>query len=248
MWCCEDDLMASSLLASLDAEARLATLHLPRPQALARALEEEIELRGDAHGTLIGTKAQLRERFGVASTTVNEAIRVLENRGIVRVKPGPGGGVFVAERSGWVALSQLVLDFKRSATSITEVLAVRDALETLIATDAALHHRKSDLRDLRVLIEDMAAHVDEPAGYLRANWAFHRRAADLCTNCFARSLYDALLDLAEANLAGVEGRGEFDGTANLATHRELLEAIGSRDLDRVATAVRLHNGASRPAS
>jgi DNA-binding FadR family transcriptional regulator len=156
--------------------------------------------------------------------------------------------VFVEARSGWVALSQLVLDFKHSATSITEVLAVRDALETLIASDAALHHRKRDLRELRLLLDDMAANVHEPTGYLRANWAFHRRAAGLCANQFARSLYEGLLDLAEAELAGVEGRGDFDGTENVAVHHELLEAIASRDLDRVAEAVRRHNASARPAS
>jgi hypothetical protein len=34
-----------------DGEARLASLHLRRPQALARAIEEEIAQRGDAAGT-----------------------------------------------------------------------------------------------------------------------------------------------------------------------------------------------------
>lgn len=234
--------------APIDSEALLATLHLRRPQALARAIEEEIAQGDVAAGTRLGTKAELRERYGVASTTVNEAIRVLENRGIVRAKPGPGGGVFVAERSSWVALSQLVLDFKHSVTSITEVLAVRDALEELIDTDAALHHRKGDLKALRKHLAAMAEHVHDPQRYLQANWAFHRHAAGLCTNDFARSLYEGLLDLAEADLAGVGGRGEVDLSANLATHRELLESIASRDAGRVAEAVRRHNGDSRPAS
>lgn len=238
--------MAASQNTSLDAGSRLASLHLRRPQALAQVIEEDIVRRGDAPGTRLGTKAELRERFGVASTTVNEAIRVLEHRGVVRAKPGPGGGVFVAERSGWVALSQLVLDFRHSAASIAEVLAVRDALEILIASEAAEHHRKRDVRDLERLIDRMALHVHDPPAYLRSNWAFHRRAATLCSNEFARSLYLGLLDLAEADLTSVAGRGEFDLTANLQTHRELVEAIASREPDRVATAVRRHNGAARP--
>jgi DNA-binding FadR family transcriptional regulator len=223
----------------------LQSRHLRRPEALAQAIEEEIVRRDLGAGTRLGTRAELREHFGVASTTVNEAIRILENRGIVLPKPGPGGGVFVAERSGWLALSQLVLDFKHSATAVAEVFAVRDALETLIDTDAAEHYRAADLRELRRLLERMGRHVNDPAAYLQANWAFHRRLAGLCVNTFARSLYEGLLDFAESELEDVHGRGDFDGTANLAVHEALLQAIASRDVERVAAAVREHNAASR---
>lgn len=229
----------------VEAAARFDALQLRRPHALAQAIEEDIAARHHAPGTRLGTKAELRERFGVASTTANEAIRVLENRGVVRSKPGPGGGVFVAERSQWLALSQLVLNFVHSASAVAEVLAVRDALETLIASEAAEHHRRGDLRELDALVDEMAGHAEDPSAYLRSNWAFHRRAARLCANAFARSLYEGLLDLAERDLANVTARGDFDGSANVAVHRELVEAIGSRDPERVAEAVRRHNAASR---
>lgn len=224
---------------------RLASLQVRRPEALARILEADLVERGLESGARLGTKADLRERYGVATTTVNEAIRVLEHRGVVHSKPGPGGGVFVSERSGWLALSQLVLGFKHSRTAAAEVLAVRDALEPLIASDAARHHRKRDLVDLRRLLKAMGSQVDDPAGYLRTNWAFHRRIADMCENDFARGLYDGLLDFAESQLADVEAIGVFDGSTNLAVHQALLDAIASRDGDSVLTAVAEHNKAAR---
>lgn len=226
-------------------DARLAELHRRRPQALAQLLEEEITTAQLDAGTRLGTKRQLQVRYGVASTTVNEAIRVLENRGLVQSKPGPGGGVFVAKRSGWLALSGLVLDFRTALLPVSQVLEVRDAIEGLIATDAALHHRKTDITDLRRLLKVMRRSIDDPAAYLRANWNFHRREAQLCANAFARGLYGALLDFAESELGSVERAEEFDGAANLATHERLLDAIASRDLDRVAVAVERHNAESR---
>jgi GntR family transcriptional repressor for pyruvate dehydrogenase complex len=226
-------------------DPRLEELHRRRPQALAQLLEQDIADGTLAPGFRIGTKRDLQARYAVATTTVNEAVRVLENRGLVQVKPGPGGGVFVAQRSGWLVLSGLILGFQNSLTSVSEVLQVRDALEGLIATDAALHHRKSDLAELRRLLQVMEAQLPDPASYLRANWAFHRRTAELCVNEFARTLYEALLDFAEAELGKVQKDEHFDGRANLETHRELLDAIASRDPDRTLSAVARHNAESR---
>lgn len=229
----------------LESDRRLAELHRRRPQALAQLIEEEVTAGELDPGTRLGTKRDLKERFGVATTTVNEAVRLLETRGVVQSKPGPGGGVFVARRSGWLALSGLMLNFHGSVTAAAQVLEVRDALEGLIDADAAAHHRRRDITELRRLVATMGRHLDDPPAYLRANWALHRRAAELCANDFARRLYEGLLDFAEAELDTVTGAEGFDARANLATHEELVDAIASRDPDRVAAAVQRHNAASR---
>ena len=228
-----------------DVDSRLAELQRRRPQALAQLIEESITTTGLQPGTRLGTKRELQVQYGVGTTTVNEAIRVLENRGLVQAKPGPGGGLFVAKRSGWLALSGLVLDFKNALLPVSQVLEVRDAIEGLVAADAALHHRKKDIADLRRLLKAMAAQLDDPPAYLRANWHFHRRAAQLCANEFARGLYEGLLDFAEAELGNVQPSDAFNGPANLATHQEYLDAISSREPGRVADAVERHNAESR---
>ena len=82
------------------------------------------------------------------------------------------------------------------------------------------------------------------AGYLRTNWALHRRISALCTNDFARSLYDGLLGFAESEVEDVAGRGAFDGAANLEVHRAYVEAIGSGDPELAAEAALRHNAAA----
>ena len=59
----------SSLLAS----------RVPRAEAVARDLEAQILGGGLAPGERLGTKDDLRQRFGVAVATVNEAVRLLES-------------------------------------------------------------------------------------------------------------------------------------------------------------------------
>src|SRR5271170_6825514 len=70
----------------------------PRVSRAARVAEElEREILADAYrpGERLGTKEDLRERFGVAVATVTEALRLLETRGLTQARPGPGGGIFV---------------------------------------------------------------------------------------------------------------------------------------------------------
>ena len=223
---------------------RLEELSIPLPRALAQTIEARIVHEGLPAGTRLGTKNELREEFGVASTTVNEALRLLETRGLVRTKRGPGGGIFVSDPSGWLALSELVLGLKHSGTAVKDGFAVRQALEPLIAADAARNHRARDLRELRDLLATLAGQVEDPAGYLRTNWALHRRISALCTNDFARSLYDGLLGFAESEVEDVAGRGAFDGAANLEVHRAYVEAIGSGDPELAAEAALRHNAAA----
>ena len=67
-----------------------------RAAASRRSSRRRIARDGRRPGDRIATKDELRERFGVAVATINEAVRLLETRGVIEARPGPGGGIFVA--------------------------------------------------------------------------------------------------------------------------------------------------------
>jgi len=217
----------------VNADAPLLALRVSRAELLARRLEGEI-LDGLEPGARLGTKEELRRRHGVAVATVTEALRLLEQRGLVEARPGRGGGIFVARPATRVALTHLQLGFRTGSASYEECLEVREALEPLVCRDAARYHRAGDMRELRALVRRMSGHADDPAGYFKLNWALHRRIASLCRNAPLRSIYLTLLDYLEASLDRAE-YGPFDGEASVAVHRELVEAIDEgpgRRLDR----------------
>src|SRR5690348_10196499 len=174
-----------------------------RAELVARELEREIADEREA-GERLGTKEDLRKRFGVAVATVNEAVRLLETRGMIEARPGPGGGVFVARPAARVALSHLVLGFKSGSTSYEECLEVRDALEPLIDSHAARYHRVGDIRDLNRIVKAMDAAKDDPPAFFKCNWALHRRIAELCRNSPLRSMYLALIDFLEYSVDHAE--------------------------------------------
>lgn len=232
----------SSLLAS----------RVPRAEAMARDLEQEILGGGLAPGNRLGTKDDLRQRFGVAVATVNEAVRLLEMRGLIEARPGPGGGVFVANSSVRVALKRSDLQAAWGAARFADCLAVRNGLEGLVCRDAATHATREDVAALRELVAAMERRLDDPDGYFELNWALHRRIAKGCRNAPLHSIYLTLLDFLEDGLRPADLR-EFDPARDVAIHRELVAAIAAGpgpDLDaavaaHVAIPVELRNAQSR---
>src|SRR5215204_1077351 len=189
-------------LAMTTEGASLLASRVSRAEAIARELEREIAGGTYAQGDRLGTKGDLRERFGVAVATVNEAVRLLEMRGLIEARPGPGGGVFVAGAAR-LAQQRGVLGFASGRASFADCLAVRNALEPLVCREAARHHRDEDIRELRKILKAMERHSDDSAAYLELDWALHRRIAKMCRNAPLHSIYLTLIDvLQDASAAG----------------------------------------------
>src|SRR3954470_932596 len=202
----------------LESRRRFAP-RVTRAEAVAREVETEIVGAGLPPGRRLGTKEDLRRRFGVAVATLNEAVRLLEMRGLISLRPGPGGGLFVAEQHA-------ALGFAPGRGSFSDCQAVRNALEPLVCRDAARHHRDEDIRALRTILEAMERHADDPAAYLDLDWALHRRIATMCRNAPLHSIYLTLIDvLQDASAAG--DPPQLHGEADPAVHRELVDAIAA---------------------
>ncbi|HEY6786577.1 MAG TPA: FCD domain-containing protein, partial [Trebonia sp.] len=158
-------------------------------ETAANLLMAEAEAAGP--GDRLGSRNELRRRCGVSVGTFNEAMRIAQSRGIVSVRPGPGGGVFAAAQSAMVRLGNSVLALDASETSVAEAVRIRDALDPLLIEDALQHSSRADITGMRESLADMAAAVDrtDPTAFVRANWQLHARIAAVSPHPVLRSLY-----------------------------------------------------------
>jgi DNA-binding FadR family transcriptional regulator len=214
-------------------------VRISRAEELSRRLEQEIVDNGLLAGERLGTKEEIRGRFGYAVATVNEALRLLETRGLIEARPGPGGGMFVASPSSRVRLNHLVLGFKVDDAPFTDCLAVRNALEPLVCREAAAHCKAADAKALRSIVAKMRKAAD-PKTFLRLNWDLHRRMARMAVNAPLKTLYLTLLDFVDDGLENVTGDEFFDAAENLAVHEELVEAVIKGDPKRLEKAIERH--------
>jgi DNA-binding FadR family transcriptional regulator len=213
---------------------------ISRAEELSRRLEQEIVDNGLQAGKRLGTKEEIRGRFGYAVATVNEALRLLETRGLIEARPGPGGGMFVASPSSRVRLNQLVLGFKVDEAPFSDCLAVRNALEPLVCREASAHCKAADAKALRGIVAKMRKGTDRAEDFLRLNWDLHRRMAKMGGNAPLKTLYLTLLDFVEVGFDEVGGDEFFDAEENLRVHEELIEALIEGKPRRLAKAIEQH--------
>ena len=214
-----------------------------RSEVLLRQLEEEIVVGKIPAGTRLGTKADLRTRFQVAPATINEAVRMLEMRGLIDARPGPGGGLFVRASGPHIRLQHVTLKVKNAtAAAVRHALVVRSALEEQICWDAGEFHNKRHLRKFDQALAALQT-VEDPPLYMKAVWRLHREIAAITPNQILREIYLGLLDVAEENLLDARPDEEVRTRRNK-DHRMLVDAIASRDRRRISRAVARHNAQS----
>ncbi|MFB6775096.1 FCD domain-containing protein [Streptomyces sp. NPDC056337] len=227
-----------------------------RPPGLAKSLASDIEQmidnRGLRPGERIATMEELREQTGYGRATIGETVRLLTERGSAEVRPGRGGGLFVAQVSPVIRLRQTLLRVPQGATTVADAIAVRDSLEELIALEAARGRTDRDAEDLQACLDALRDARNDLERFLQANWALHERIAAITRNHLARAMYVGTMQcIAELT---VRADREADSTPNdyldqrLAVHEELVAAITLGDEDRTRAAVEAHRGGAESGS
>ncbi|NJA55857.1 FadR/GntR family transcriptional regulator [Streptomyces sp. NEAU-H3] len=204
-------------------------------------------------GSRLGTKEELRTLCEVSVGTLNEALRLLQARGQVTVKPGPGGGLFSARQSPMVRLGNSVLALDERENDVATAVRIRDALEPLLVEDALWHASPADLAALHRHLEAMehAVMAEDPVAFVHANWRLHAAIAAISPNALLSSLYTHLLDLIESHTLSVlpddsgQPLHEFVND-RYALHAAIVDALERRDREEALRLVHAHNTSADP--
>lgn len=226
--------MTTEIRADVTVEAETTEIPwMSRGESLARRLASAILSEELQEGERIGTKAELRTRFKVAAGTLNEAVRILQTQQLIEIKSGPPptGGVFVASGRPSVRMRNAVMILRRDEVTMEQALAVRHALDPLVAEEASRHHQAKDAAALWSILAEMEDQLDDPTAFVRSNWALHRRMAESSGNAVLTSVYIALSDLIAESLEDIAVDENFHERkrSTLELHRRLVEAVLSGD-------------------
>ena len=178
---------------------------------------------------------ELAERFGVARNTLRDALYQLESEGLLETKAGSGTYV-TAEKKAPVPTA--VKD-----SNPLELIDARFALEPHICRLAVLHGRREDFDALESLCDRMDEAVNDPAAFSEADAEFHKRLAEATGN---RLLMWLIQEISMVRLLDEWTRMRHltldEGIISQYNrlHREILNAIRSREPERAAAKMKEH--------
>jgi DNA-binding FadR family transcriptional regulator len=196
-------------------------------------------------GHRLGSKEELRVKSNVSVGTFNEALRLLQSRGIVAVRRGPGGGVFVAEQSVLTKLRNDVISPDGPPPNPVEVDSIAQALTPLLVADATRSGTAEDGRELRERLAALTQAADR-----RQAEHMHEASVELYVAmigiCSGRTLRSFMKIIVEMYLERLSHETPFvpaDSVlrAFLDDVTNLVEAMATHDLARARSAVNTGN-------
>jgi DNA-binding FadR family transcriptional regulator len=218
----------------------------PRTRAeIAAERVREIGQRQPA-GSRLGSRSDLREICGVSVGTFNEALRILQSTGEITVRPGPGGGVFAAERSAFARLSRQVQDLTRIQPDLNQVTRIVRALDPMIVADATLGIDDAGRIELRTRLERLESSVrGQLRDVLLSSFEVYATIVSLGPDALLRAFLGTLLKALVLAVQSVPGPVAPQWTDMVDRHiagvGALVEAILTGDVDAARAARQSHD-------
>lgn len=215
-----------------------------RAERIAEAMQEEIAEQGLETGARLGLRTDLIARFGASPSAMDEALRLLRARGLVTVRPGPSGGVFVDGPPAQVRLGAIDVWFSSSVRDPRDLFEARSFFDEAFAPLAVTRAGPEDVRAMSWALEDMRAHREDPRGYLEGSMRLHHAIARASGITVAVGLYETVVALLRAGMvrAVFVEPAEHRVAHSLEIHEGMVRAIGDGDAEAMNKLVALHNG------
>jgi DNA-binding FadR family transcriptional regulator len=103
-------------------------------------------------GQTLPAERELKETFNISRGTLREALRVLEQKGLIEIKLGVGGGSVVKAVDTDQISESLGLLIRSQKVSLNHLAQFREDVEGIVAAHAAENHVADDIQTLKGLL------------------------------------------------------------------------------------------------
>jgi GntR family galactonate operon transcriptional repressor len=182
-------------------------------------------------GAVIGSETDIGQTFNASRTATREALKILSSKGLIEGKPKIG--VVVRPHERWNMMDSLMLDWvlqdaSQTEKAISDLYALRMAIEPKAARLAARNYSQTDEMAVRRALRGMATYLDEN-DRVEQDVAFHIAILAASGNRLFYSLGELIsVGLRHLFHAGLRATSEEDDRW-ITRHKRVADAVFGRD-------------------
>jgi GntR family transcriptional repressor for pyruvate dehydrogenase complex len=205
-------------------------------ELIAEHLQGQIVGRKLRPGDLLPTERELSESYHVGRSSVREALRMLESRGLIKTS---NSAAFSVAEYGNPLNQSLRLLLAVDEANLLELFEVRKILEVEVAGLAAMRRSEEDLVGMAAATDDMEAGLSSQERYISADLRFHVGMAQASRNRIALHMMHAIRDPLHRALASIY---HIAGSPqrSIMQHRAILAAVSAGDAQAAREQMREH--------
>ncbi|MGP0029457.1 MAG: FadR/GntR family transcriptional regulator [Acidimicrobiales bacterium] len=216
---------------------------MPRPGAdsnakraakVADLMVEDVMALGWPVGEVLGSEADLLERYHVSRAVFREAVRLVEHQQVARTRRGPGGGLVITEPTVGAVIDAVVLYLHRVDATLDEIFEARIILEEIACQLAAQRTDEDDLGQLRPFAEGVPIDREGDPREL------HAMVAAISRNAGLELFVDVFNRVAQLYSPDWQRLGSAVATETTHAHAMIAEALMAGDPGLTRNRMRKH--------
>ncbi len=177
-------------------------------------------------GDRLPPERELADLFKASRNSVRDALRVLEQMGLIESRHGDGN--YVRTLSADELTEPLASLLLQSREQMRELWEVRRVFEPPTAAYAAQRITDEELEELDAVLREQEAQIRKGSTGLAQDTDFHYGIAEAVRNPVLLRAIDTIVDLLRASRERSLQQGDRPGRS-LSGHRKILEALRRRD-------------------
>lgn len=195
-------------------------------------------------GDKLPPEREMKEMFRSSRGTLREALRILEQKGLITIKTGVAGGAVVNSLTTDQISENLDLLIRYQKVSLRDLAEFREGVEGIVAGLAVERAKSEDIQYLKKLLADAKGHLDEGTcdwdNFIHVDNQLHMALAHIAGNPIYESILKTIYDNIHRYFDQFLTREEGLLRENYQDLCEIVEAVENRQAAQAHLLVQNH--------
>ena len=185
------------------------------------------------------SEKELRTLFNVSRVPIREALRSLEEMGLITVKSGVSGGAFVNQMGIKSVSNSLFNMIRLGKINIKDIFEFRLLIEPNISRLAAKRRTDWDLKQMEDMISGLEKSIKSGKAPIVSNMDFHQIIARAAKNPLSILIMDTIGEILLEEYKKLNFSLD-DHKSILKFHKEIFNCIKNKDTQKVGAIIEAH--------